>query len=415
MAEINNLLIVCVDRDNDIGKKAKTNGPITGRKANLNVAAKLAVADPSESDVNCIFGAIKKFDELNGKYNNVEVVTFTGAGKLGFEADKKINDQLDRVLENFPADAFVLVTDGAEDDQVLPILQSRAKVISKETIVVKQASEVESTYYTIKEALKDPSIARIVFLIPGIVIILWGLLFLFNIERFFWQGMAFIVGFYLILRGLGIEDRIVNTITETVKAISLQRVSFPFYLMSIFLLLIGGYAVYSIINNITYPSLFEQYIDASNQAINFLTLTAIAFIIAKCIDLIQLKKAFYLRKYFLSGAAILVLWFIADSGIKVFSGESYAGLEWFLTNVFIAFLFGLGAYRLSGVLEVRKKITKLLIGFPVYDQNGKWIGKVEEIEKEKRKIKYLDIHSKKTLELARKNFRISDGKIMITV
>ena len=48
--------------------------------------------------------------------------------------DKRINEQLDYVLDSFHADAFILVTDGAEDDQVIPILQSRAPIISKEII-----------------------------------------------------------------------------------------------------------------------------------------------------------------------------------------------------------------------------------------------------------------------------------------
>ena len=166
-----NVMVVCVDRDNDLGRKANISGPIIGRKNNLNAAAKLGIADPGESDVNCIFGAIRKFDEVKKFYSEVEIVTLTGVGKQDFESDKEINEQLDKVLENFLVDAFVLVTDGAEDDQVIPILQSRAPIMSKETIIVKQASEVESTYYTIKEALKDPYLARIVFGVPGVILI----------------------------------------------------------------------------------------------------------------------------------------------------------------------------------------------------------------------------------------------------
>ena len=125
-------MIVCIDRDNDLGRKTTVQGPVIGREANLKAASKLALADPSEADANTMFAAVNKFDELKPKYPNLEIVTLTGVGKSGFESDKMINEQLDTVLEKFPAEGFVLVTDGAEDDQVIPILQSRAKIISKQ-------------------------------------------------------------------------------------------------------------------------------------------------------------------------------------------------------------------------------------------------------------------------------------------
>ena len=43
--DFENVLIICADRDNDLGKKADIAGPVIGRKANLNAAAKLALAE----------------------------------------------------------------------------------------------------------------------------------------------------------------------------------------------------------------------------------------------------------------------------------------------------------------------------------------------------------------------------------
>ena len=79
------VLVVCVDRDDDFGRKAGIEGPIIGKKANLNAAAKLALADPEDSDSNTVFAAVKKMQEAKKLYANVEVVTLTGAGK--FEID----------------------------------------------------------------------------------------------------------------------------------------------------------------------------------------------------------------------------------------------------------------------------------------------------------------------------------------
>ena len=45
-------LVLSVDRDDDIGGKAKIESPAVGREACLNAANTLALADTEDSDVN---------------------------------------------------------------------------------------------------------------------------------------------------------------------------------------------------------------------------------------------------------------------------------------------------------------------------------------------------------------------------
>ena len=413
MAKYSNVLVLCIDRDDDLGRKAGVQGPIVGKQKNLNSAAKLALADPEDSDVNSIFGAVKVFEEVKEQFKNVEVVTLTGHSKEGFKSDKIIMEQLDSVLENFPADAFVLVTDGAEDDQIIPLLQSRAPLISKELIIVKQAKEVEGTYYSIKEALKDPSIARIFFLIPGIVVILWGLLFFLGQERIFFQTMSLVVGAYMILKGTGLEDKIAAAATSVTKAISLQRVSFPLYLMTIMIFLIGIYTSYLAFISPPSPAVFIKAIEAMEQFINFTTIAGVSFVLGQSIDSVQLKKAFLLRRYFLSIVAIALVWFILDTGRRVLIGEPYAGIEFLTVNIVVSLAVALIAYRLSSVLDVRKKITKLMIGLPVYSREGQWIGKVEDIQKNKNLIEYRNIRTKQKITVTQDKFDLRGGRILI--
>mgnify|MGYP001565998111 FL=1 len=413
MVQYENILVVCIDRDNDLGRKAQVNGPVIGRQNNLNAAGKLALADPADSDVNAIFAAVKKFDEIKPYYKNIEIATFTGVSKLGFESDKKINEQLDYVLEKFPADAFILVTDGAEDEQLLPILQGRAPVMSKELVIIKQAKEVEGIYYSIKEALSDPEIARIVFLVPGIVVLLWGVLYFLGMERIFIQSISLVIGVYLILKGTGLEQAIASVISSVTKAISLQRVSFPFYLTTIFIFIIGVYASFLAFNENASQGLAGQVSTAAEQLINFTAISALSFVAGKSIDAIQLKKALFIRKYFLSGAAIILFWFIVDSGRRVLIGESFAGIEFFATNVIISFLVAFIAYRVSSVLDVQRKVTALLIGLPVYDNHGKWIGKVQTISKNKKTIEIENNKTKEKNTLTKEKFVFKNGKIML--
>ncbi|VVB99184.1 Uncharacterised protein [uncultured archaeon] len=409
MKEKESLLVVSVDRDNDLGKKTGVQGPVIGRKACIGAAVKLAIADPSESDANSMFGAVKKYDEVS-KETNAEVAFLTGVGKSYFESDRKISQQLDAVLEHFPATGFVLVTDGAEDDEVMPLLQARGPVVSKETIVVSQASEVEGLYFTLKNALNDPDIARTFILVPGLVIFIWGVLSTIGMEKLFFQSMLLIIGTYMVLKGTGLEARIAGAVESVTSSISLQRVSLPFYIMTIVFFLIGIFAAYQEGNN-SAMSVVSRVSEAIGQMLLFLMLTAISFAVGKGIDTVQLKKAYYLRRYFLSGAAVFVLWLILDSARQVLAAAPYAGLEWFAVRALAAIATGYAAYRFSHVLDLRKKITKILIGLPVYGKDGKWLGVVETISKQE--IEYRDKQTAKTEKLPKGKFLLSEGKIVL--
>ena len=124
------VLVLCVDRDDDLGQKAKVKGPVVGREEILKAAGKLALADPQDSDSNSMFQAVKVFDEMDKQYLAKPAV-LTGHKNVGMQSDKELSDQLDKVLKKFSADYVVLVTDGAEDENVLPIIQSRVPILCR--------------------------------------------------------------------------------------------------------------------------------------------------------------------------------------------------------------------------------------------------------------------------------------------
>src|SRR5205823_6437131 len=69
------ILVLCVDRDDDIGVKTGIKTPLIGREANLNAATKLGLADPEDSDVNALLSAISTYDGLvrDGQLKNPKV------------------------------------------------------------------------------------------------------------------------------------------------------------------------------------------------------------------------------------------------------------------------------------------------------------------------------------------------------
>ncbi|MFH1256908.1 MAG: DUF373 family protein [Candidatus Diapherotrites archaeon] len=416
--ETKSVLVLSVDRDNDLGRKTGIEGPVIGRKAVLNAAAKLAVSDPTESDANCMFAAVKKFDEAKGEFANVEVAALTGVDKSGFKSDKRINEQLDHLLDSFPADGFVLVTDGAEDDQVIPILQSRAKIISKETIIIKQAKEIESTYFTIKSALKDPLLSTMFFVIPGIIMLLVAVL-----PNLGFQIVLGGIGIFFLVYGLGIYDRLIDLAQTFARPISLQRTSFIFYVATLILLVFGAIQAYS-----TYGSVLAEESDqliaageAFAQLVAFFALSGISFLLGRAIDSIHLKKAFRLRRYLLSSVFAVLIWFIVEAAKYVIIGVPKAGaierekgdLFFFLISIGFSFAVAMLAYWVSNLLDVRKKVTKLLIGLPVYSKEGRWIGKVENVKTKEEVIEFKENKTKQVKPLKKKQFVLHDERITL--
>ncbi len=401
------LLVLCVDRDNDLGKKTGIKGPVLGREKNLDAAAKLALADPAESDANTIFATVKKFDELKKSLKQVEVATLTGHGKGGFQSDKILNQQLDTVLKKFKPSGFVLVTDGAEDDQIIPILQSRAKIFSKETVVIKQAQQIESAFFTLKEAIKDPYVSRIVFGIPAILLLLFVALGTVS-----FQIIAFVLGVYLLMKGFGIEEPLLDFSRSITGSISVQRSSFPFYIGSIF---IGAFGVITAYNKFLTMQITEPLLDAvriAQATYLFMVLAAFSIAIGRSLDVVHFKKAYLLRRYLLTGVSIFLLWWIVETATRVFLRE--VDLNLFLVSILGSFLVLLVTFRSSEVLDIREKVTKLLVGLPIYSSEGTWLGRVEAVDRKKKSITFFNSETDKKTEVNKKNFSFRKGRLVLS-
>src|SRR5437879_11349558 len=115
------LLVICVDRDDDVGSKAGVITPIVGRNACIEAAQRLALEDPEDADSNSIFAAVKTYEDLVSKGYQVEVILVSGTENRGVEADEKIVLQVKSVMEKYTANGAVIVSDGEDDESVIPI------------------------------------------------------------------------------------------------------------------------------------------------------------------------------------------------------------------------------------------------------------------------------------------------------
>ena len=169
-------LVLCIDRDDDIGVKTGIKGPIVGREDNVRVANRLALADPEDADLNTLFSSIKIFDKLVTSGMDTEVATICGDKNVGHESDRILTEQLDEVLDEIRPHNVYLVTDGAEDEYIFPIVSSRIKVNHVKRVFVKQSPTLESGFYLIIKVLKDQMMRKKIFTLPTIILLIYGIL-----------------------------------------------------------------------------------------------------------------------------------------------------------------------------------------------------------------------------------------------
>ncbi len=236
-------LVICVDRDNDIGEKTGLETPIIGREASLSAATKLALADSEDSDINAIFEAIRIYEKLSSGEEGaeVEVVLVAGDKNVGIESDIKIGKELDEVLSKSWADSAILVSDGAEDELIIPIIQSRVKIDSVRRVVVRQSEPLESTFYVMKRLFEDPKFSRT--FLPPIGLIFIALFISFMVGQPGWAvGLIFgFIGIYLLLKGFGLENLMREFFNTVKQSIYSGRISFVSYICAFVLLLAGTF------------------------------------------------------------------------------------------------------------------------------------------------------------------------------
>jgi len=205
----NRLLVICIDRDNDVGEKAGIVTPVIGRDACIEAAQRLALEDPEDADSNSIFAAIKTYEDLISKGYKVEVVTVAGVKNKGVHADEKILAETRKVLERFSANGAVIVSDGEDDESVIPVIQNVLPVVSVQRVVMKVSRSVEYSYAVFGKYLKmiayDPRYSKFFLGVPGILLLIGGIATVFEITGEIFAVLVSILGGAFLIRAFDID------------------------------------------------------------------------------------------------------------------------------------------------------------------------------------------------------------------
>jgi len=237
-------LVLNVDRDDDFGRKAKIKSPIVGIEENIDAANKLGQADPEDSDLNAIFSAISTFKSLVDEKKEVEIATICGDIKVGIKSDEILVEQLEQVIKVTKADNVILITDGAEDEYILPIIQSRIKIGSIVRVSVKQSKELEDTYYRILKILDDEKVQKQFVLPIALVLIVGAFFVLMGMASSGFGAILFTLGTYLLIRVFRWERNIARMWEEVKSSFLTGKLSVYTYILSIVIIIAFAYFSY---------------------------------------------------------------------------------------------------------------------------------------------------------------------------
>ncbi len=257
-------LILCADRDDDVGEKTGLETPIIGREENLQAAVKLGLEDPEDSDTNSILSAISLYDDLKEEGEDVEVATISGDPSIGYASDKILSQELDTVLEKTDPDSAVLVTDGAEDEYISPIISSKIDISHVKTVYVKQSESVENLYYLFVKAFQEKKNKRKILLPISLSLLVYGFFrmialitnlalegvsALTGLPGFGLGSIFFIIGLYIFIRIYELDRKSLEGYMKIKEAVTTGSVWLPFAAVSVLIVLGSSIQGWNVIVN----------------------------------------------------------------------------------------------------------------------------------------------------------------------
>ncbi len=308
--EYNKILVLCIDRDADIERKIGDKGPIYGLDNLLDVATRLGLEDPTESDTNALFETVKLGRKFEKEGRLAVAAVLTGSEYVGIKSDLELSKQLDEVLDKHEVDGTVIVTDGVEDEYILPIIESKTNVIALKRVVVKQAARLESTYYILLDFLKDiandPKLSRLLLGMPGIAFVLYMLL-----GQHGWRLIVGVLGVFLLIKGFGLEGQVEKLYDDLRSSFVTGKISFFTYVVAVLIGIVGFISGYDRLRTQAYSTTLSAVPLFISGSVNLITFGIMVALVGKSID--ALMEGRKVGKYLVTGVFVGAIYLIVDA------------------------------------------------------------------------------------------------------
>jgi putative membrane protein len=231
-------LVVCIDRDSPVADRC----PVVGRHAVETTITETGVLDPEDSRINCLLEGLRVADDLEADGDDTVVAIVGGRGDA-VGSDREIARQVESLVAEYDPDSAVVVLDSADDERLVPIIESRVRVDAVDRVVVRQARDIESTYYLLKQFLADEELRRTVLVPVGIALVSFPILLNFvNSPTLAVGAIAAALGIFLIYKGLGIDEFLSRLPGQIREALYSGQVSLVTYVVAGGLSIVGIFA-----------------------------------------------------------------------------------------------------------------------------------------------------------------------------
>ncbi len=271
--EDKSILILSVDIDDDLGK-AGIKAPIVGYANVLKALLEFGKKRPEDSDVNGIFKALSLYDELKASGYNVEVAVLAGHPSSSLKASLRVKSDLEKLCSEKGFRNIVLVSDGASDEQIIPVIQGVANIIGVERVIVEQSKGIEETFLLlsryVKKAVNELPYSKVFLGIPGALLVIVALINLLKLTMYINEVVFLFLGGILIIKGFGLTSRAIEVWRKSPILFLSYLLGFAIYLVAFLTI---SYTIY--IYGLT-PSSFVFIVDSTKALLILGTLAIVS-------------------------------------------------------------------------------------------------------------------------------------------
>ncbi|WP_246998944.1 DUF373 family protein [Halosolutus gelatinilyticus] len=235
-------LVVCLDRTDDVGRKTGLRSPVVGWEAVRALVTDVGLADPEDSGVNALLETLRVAQDLRDENEDVVVAVVSGDRESMVSADRAVARQLDDLMVEHDPGSAVVVIDSAEDERLVPIVESRVQVDSVDRVVVRQARDIESTYYLLKQFLADEELRQTVLVPLGLTLLVFPLLAMRFSAAEGAAAITTVIGLFLLYKGFSVDEIMTGVAHQVRESLYSGQVSVVTYVVAAGLTLVGVFA-----------------------------------------------------------------------------------------------------------------------------------------------------------------------------
>ena len=294
-------LVVCVDRTGDVPAKTGADVPLSGRAAVESLVVDLGVADPEDSAVNALLETLRVAEDIDGES---DVAVVSGGSDSVVNADRAVAAQVDELLATHDPESVVIVIDSAEDERLVPIIESRVPVDGVDRVVVRQARDLESSYYLLKQFLADEELRATVLVPLGIVLLVFPALMALASVATAAAAMTAVIGLFLLYKGLGVDDHVADLPARVRTALYSGQVSIVTYVVAAGLALVGVFVGGLAVSDLSDAPALVAVTAFAHEGVPWLALAGLAASAGRLVD--EAIRADSLRTSYLNLPFIVV-------------------------------------------------------------------------------------------------------------